>query len=650
MAEALTSDDDAAERELIISARAEARILIEAGPGTGKTEIAARKLAVFMHNGVRPSEVLVLSFSRSAVKTLTSRLANIENASGSALEELRHLSIRTFDSWAFRQLCLLGYPANQLLSRKHDHNIECLTTLIAGNRREEVRARIGKRRHLIIDEFQDLPGVRGNLVLALLDLLCPLDDIKCGFTILGDPAQSIYGFSARQDQKKSFPSPMEYWRRIVDCYGAEVYQYQLRRNYRSTEAISKLSEKLRAILLGERSESEKLALMRKVFSELPEHECEIGPDWLLQDRKGTHAILTRTNGEALRVLQHLVGKDVDGPSKTVRLKAGSFATLSPPWIGALLRKVKDTEVSRSQFGRIYDLLSKQWTQEQKHKLGLPVEEIAWQRLIRASGGSIRATSIELAILRNRLAWHDAFPDDQFVTDKGVFVTTVHQSKGMEFEAVTVLDMTNVEDGETADETQERASVGYVALTRAENLVRKLDPNTLRSRLTQKEFPSGRARHRSFWNGWMNLAMGLEGDIDPFGFVDPLLLGGHRGVSDLQAFLLEHSANIDGHKVILKRHYDEVTTNVCWHIHLQDGNKTGRLVGRTAGQLTRDIFYTTKKQGYMFPFYIYNLRIGGVGTVTSDLEFPLIEPESRSRIWLGLSIFGTGDFKMKKYSS
>ena len=87
------------------------RMLVEAGPGTGKTEIAALRLADLLRSGLSAGQILVLSFSRSAVRTLTRRLSRITGTDESVLEELRHVSIRTFDSWAFRMLRLLGMPA-----------------------------------------------------------------------------------------------------------------------------------------------------------------------------------------------------------------------------------------------------------------------------------------------------------------------------------------------------------------------------------------------------------------------------------------------------------------------------------------------------------------------------------------------------------
>ena len=109
-------------------------------------------------------------------------------------------------------LRLIGNPAPTLLARGHDENIEELTRLIKGRERGRIGTLMGDQRHLIVDEFQDLPGVRGELVLAVLELLSPPGQPGAGFTILGDRAQAIYGFAASKTGRK-FPTPAEYWKR-----------------------------------------------------------------------------------------------------------------------------------------------------------------------------------------------------------------------------------------------------------------------------------------------------------------------------------------------------------------------------------------------------------------------------------------------------
>ena len=122
--------DDASDREAIRSAEVGVRMLVEAGPGTGKTQIAALRMADLLRSGLSPGQILVLSFSRSAVRTLTRRLSRIAGTEDSVLEELRHVSIRTFDSWTFRMLRLFGVPAPKLLSRSYDENIAELTKIL----------------------------------------------------------------------------------------------------------------------------------------------------------------------------------------------------------------------------------------------------------------------------------------------------------------------------------------------------------------------------------------------------------------------------------------------------------------------------------------------------------------------------------------
>ena len=624
------------------------RMLVAAGPGTGKTEIAAGRIADLMRSGLSPGQILVLSFSRSAVRTLTRRLSRIAGGEDSVLEELRHVSIRTFDSWTFRLLRLLGLSASQLLSRGHDENISELTRLIGSSQRDAVQRLIGDRRHLIVDEFQDLPGVRGELVLVLLDLLAPPRRPGAGFTILGDPAQAIYGFAAHEEGR-SFPTPVEYWERVTRKYGSELVQHSLERNFRASEPLARVSAYLREVLLSERSDSEKLQLVRQAVAALPSPPEPVGLGWLQDGSAGSRAVLTRSNGEAVRVLQALLGSEAEGPGMPVRLRAGGYASLPPAWIAALLRRWQSPGLTRSRFGTIYAHLTRQWDDAVRTHLCLPPEDVAWSRLARASNAPEEAREIRIPDLRARLSWPDAFPDDQLVREEGLVVTTIHQSKGLEFDIVTLLD-TGRDEAE-ADEggeelvdsgASEEANVHYVALTRAGREMNRMDRGTIHAAPRNRAFASG--RERLFWwrRGWINMEMGLGGDLDPFGFVDCALHGGAAGTRDLQEFLLRNAGRLEGHKVMLRKHANN--GRAFWHVHLQKGKAPDLLIGRTASQLTYDLLDILHGQGYFLPKTIFNLRIASVGTVSSDAEFSLEEPERTSRLWLGVSLFGTGDFR------
>lgn len=636
--------DDSTERARALAAPVTARMLVEAGPGTGKTEIAALRLAELVRSQLSPSQVLVLSFSRGAVRTLTKRVATVAGTDEHIVEELRHISVRTFDSWAFRILRLVGGTPEDLLRRGHDANIAAVTDLITGQGRDAVLNAIGNRRHLIVDEFQDLPGVRGELVLALLDLLAPPGRKDFGFTVLGDPAQAIYSFSAKRPDGSYYPGPADYWRRILDTYGQQLDIVRLTRNHRSTPPIAEMSARLRAVLLGDIPEAEKLKAVKRAVAGLPE-TAELSIDSFKD--QGSTAILTRTNGEALRVLTRLMGNNPDAPGVPIRMRAANYATLPPAWIGAILRPIRSGSVTRSQFDRIYQHLTGVWDVEIRSQVGLPDADTAWSRLAQAAGATSDASSFELASLRTRLSWPDVFPDDQPLVDDGLIVTTVHQSKGSEFDVVTILESAAQASRDAAPNTapDEEANVSYVAMTRAAKALRRSPSTAIYIPPTHRTFRNDRTRLCHWWGGWINLEMGQKGDVDPLGFVDPELHG-DGGVNDLQSFLLANARVLEGRKVVLCKHVTE--SNVCWLIRMQEeGGAPGRLLGVTSKELVYDLLHILHPKGYALPWRIYNLRISGVGTITSEADRRLDLPESNSRLWLGVSLFGTGDFQPKK---
>ena len=194
------------------------------------------------------------------------------------MEDLRYLSIKTFDSWSFQMLRRLGHSPTELLSLGYDENIAELTRIATGDHRQALRDLIGDRKHLIVDEFQDLPGVRGDLVIALLELLAPPGKPGCGFTILGDPAQAIYSFATgERDDGSAFPTPRQYWDSVVARYGRELQVRVLRRNYRAEAALAQRSASLRAILLSDRPDEQKLKVILDAIGRSQSHRCRSPP-------------------------------------------------------------------------------------------------------------------------------------------------------------------------------------------------------------------------------------------------------------------------------------------------------------------------------------------------------------------------------------
>lgn len=636
-------------QDAVIAAPVTDRTLVVAGPGSGKTDVAARKLMHLVRSGTACGKILVLSFSRSAVRTLTQRIQSISDGADLTLEELRHLSIRTFDSWAFRILRLKGYSPADLLVRRHDENIGLLTELLEGPSREELRPLIGDKDHVIVDEFQDLPGIRGRMVLALLDLLAPAGFPGAGFTVLGDPAQAIYQFGARNSPGGE-PAGINYWEVLKARYGTELKQTALTRNHRATSEIAALAADLRAILEKKKlTDTKKLDLVRERLSRLPEADTNFGPRWLELGAKG-NAVLTRSNGEAIRVAQKLCGNSDKPPEISFRLVTAGRNEAPPGWIGSLLGPSKSGAISRQMFDRIHAHWSAKLDPAALEALALPDARTAWERLLIASGADNQASSLNLSSLRERLDWPDAFPDDEGVSNEGLLITTIHQSKGREFSSVVLLDPGEWLAEQENRHPEEEAFVDFVAVTRARSRLQRLSADSIYPPPTRRSFPQSRERRCRWWGGWVNLEAGIPGDVLAESFVDPALHDSIEGVQALQTFLIENSARLVGHRVVLIKVMSG-PKQASYAIHLQENGEPARRLGRCGGQLVKDLLHLLWIKGYSLPGKLFNLRISAIRTLTSpgDDCAHIAAPFQASRLWLGVELAGTADFKPFKRS-
>jgi hypothetical protein len=665
------------DQQVVATADITARQLVVAGPGTGKTEVSALRLAHLIGVGLVPSQILVLSFSRSAVRTLTRRVEQLALSSSVVLEDLRHLSIRTFDSWAFRLLRMSGMQPRELIKRSFDDNISRLVHLLRAGTSEPLQTFLAKIRHIVVDEAQDVGGVRHELVMALLAHLAPAGTAGAGFTILGDDAQAIYQFAARIEgtEREQHLRCMDHVRKT---YAGELIEIELKKNHRATQEMAESVRELRQLFSSEVDDADKLQAMESFVALLPVvWEERLSPLWLAGISYGSLAILTRTNGEALRIATQLAGKDNHAPAIPVQLHTAGAGALVPAWVAALLWQVPNDTVTRSMFQRIHEHVTRTCGDAACFSLSLPPLDQAWLRLLRACGLGDDDKSFSMDVLRERMAWPDAFPDDQLSSDSMVLVTTIHQSKGLEFDSIVLLESAKAaEPGENDDENcrheaecedeadgitgvsdlldideGEEASVLFVAVTRAARHIGKLPRESIFTAHRGREFSGGRRRLFNWWNGWVNLEVGIFGDIDPASFVDAALHTDAGGVRVLQDLLLLHAAELRGRKVVLckaVRETDDGDHHVHYDIHLQEGSDPGQLLGRTCSQLTFDLKRLLGKERPL-PKYLRNLRIGQVVSVPTPVDLPLSIPEPwrNSRLWLGITLCGTGDFKPYK---
>lgn len=626
----------------VIAAPANARMLVQAGPGSGKTEVTARRIAHLLSNGLSPSQVLVLSFSRSAVRNLTQRLNMVADGFDDA-ENLRHVGIRTFDSLAFRLLRIYGEPPGKLLKRPHEINIKALFELTVGPHRDDIIKPLGEKLHIFVDEFQDLTGYRALLVRELLTALAPPESKTCGFTLLGDPAQAIYGFVSRSSET---PPPNDVWEDIRSTYAKGITALTLQQNHRATPEVADFAAGLRAILEGDLSPEEKLKEVFSAIHKLPApEEKDISPKWAARPYK-TSAVLTRTNGEAVSIWRKLQTWDVDPPANPIVLKAGAKQLSAPAWVGGLLSPVRSSSVPRSQFVQIYKHVVKTFGPEALEALKLPELDRAWATLLRAAGQPEEDAYLNITDLRGRLTWPEAFTSGELRPELGLLISTIHQSKGLEFQEVHLLE-TDPESFPEDYSAAEEAAIGFVGVTRASQKIGRISP--VQPMLGKKYFSRGGSRVCSWHFGRVILEIGIPGDISPLSFASTTLHGSAQAVITLHEYMIKHADSLRGRKVVLcKVSADDHRS--LYDIHLQDAtNEPGLLIGRTTEQLTSVLFELLWDRGYSLPSRIWNLRIGELSTVTAIEESLEDIPHlwSTSRLWMGIDLVGTGDFKPYK---
>lgn len=459
---------DPAQRR-VIQAPADCRLLVEAGPGSGKTFVACRRIASLVeHEGLAPSRILVLSFTRVAIAELRDRVAALSSFAATAA-----VHTRTFDSFAAR---LLG-AAGQLVRGGHEATIRAATRLLV-RRDPLVQDIVSGFEHVFIDEAQDLVGDRKAFCVALLEMLSP----ACGVTVLGDPAQAIYGYQASDDDKKSF---VESVREQPD-----FAMIRLEKDHRTrTPLLGDMFADCRALLLSPASNQR--AKYFDVRDRIQAAAKESGVSGFAGHASTTRGlILTRSRGALISAAEELRAQD-----RQFRMRVPDRPTHIEGWIGATLGGLPGTErITKDGFAALFD--------ELEPDSGRPLDE-CWEILCELDGEA--KNHIVVANVAEGLE----DPMLEIVRDHegsaGPLLSTIHAIKGRESGRVFLL-LTRAPNGNNVD-WDEEAKTLYVGATRASAELRTGWINPTRYYRT--------GRPERYWApraGYRMLEIGLDGDL------------------------------------------------------------------------------------------------------------------------------------------
>jgi superfamily I DNA/RNA helicase len=621
--------------------------LVQAGPGTGKTEIVARRLNHLLQSQrLRPGEILILCFSRSAVKALNQRVANLKAVDNECIEDLRYLSIRTFDSWTFRMLRFLGATPNDLLKKSYEDNIRQLTKKLSEHTIDELVSsganNLQNFKHIIIDEYQDLTGVRAKLVQVLLSkIVSPGSRRKCGFTVLGDPCQAIYGWMANGDNRQNMSS-QELIQWLQEFFKESLSVQTLNINHRSTSEICNLVDQASKIIRD--CQQNNLSPKKKLI-ELIGHraECEDSEDVVrdiqnYNDNEGVLAVLCRNNSQIISLQNELKSKLNREEFKIVNVTSGNAPRNIPSWVASMLYMYKTETLSKNTFMKIVNQVAAsngRWAKD---------PESAWKILLRFCRQNDDDIYINMENLRDKVNWPDSLPDDEGESQSGVIITTIHQSKGLEFDRVKFLIGDN---GRENVDVHEEGRVIFVAISRARKEISLLElPSS--DYFCKRDFGGERQRWHAFRKYNYNyLEIGQECDLNHEGIIDSFIQGGIDKVTKTQQFLIENETTIKGSDVILaKTPMNEENNKFVYNIILKNSSQQ-IILGQTSQTLTKDILSLMKSKCHL-PKQIKGLRIRSVTSIARNSLYSanIPAPWCESKIWLGVDVHGIGIFKLE----
>ena len=478
--------------------------LVAAGPGTGKTAVACQRIAWLVDDGIEASRILLVSFTRTAVAELRNRIVSYASAG----EQARRVRITTIDSYAWS--LRIGFENEAqfeaLAGNSYELSIKKAVALFRSQDPDLLDFMDGIE-HLIIDEAQDVVGIRGDLIIEMLRSLSD----ECGVTILADPAQAIYGFTS--DDRDGDALALSLLERLENESPHHFVARQLKQIHRVQDPrLLNLFRRTRDVVEAENNSDEHI---NRVASTIRETAIEdLGKlsnatiDPLLEGLGGGPSlVLFRRRADVLMASSYFSNAGVQH-----RLRMSGTPMVIRPWIGWLFAEFEKAFITYREFDGLWKqrrgLCPTPFKGEQK--------EIAWKLLQRIAAGQ-REGVVDLVYLRKLLS-RSRPPIEVCFPDLGIdgpILGTIHASKGREADTVKLVLPSTIRSFESESQaaTFEEGRVYYVGATRArEKLItaRKgdLKYGQLESgRVYRNLSPTGKKLPR------VQLEIGRENDVD-----------------------------------------------------------------------------------------------------------------------------------------
>ncbi len=411
-------------------------ILVAAGPGSGKTRVLVHKVAsLLLMEDIKPEQFLMLTFSRPAALEFKSRLKELVGV------DAYYIDIFTYHGFAFQ---LAGRVGDIERSQK------VLPLVKMAIEQEEIPLdRIKNKSVVVVDEYQDVSQEEYDFLMAIVN-----SSEKIRVIVAGDDDQNIYEFRG---------SSVQFMRDFIHRQDAQ--KYTLTKNYRANHNLLNFTN----LFLESAFSSERL----KSDIELVAHKQKNGKIEIIKyDAKNlilplidhlaskklveTTAVLTFKNEEAVLITSLLKQKEI--PASLISDKQG-FS------LRDLLEIRSFTHFIFNNIQDDFGLITEEKWAEKKYKIFNLYAKSKNLDLVKRILESFEAANLK----KFKSTWLSFLKEikieDFYHPEKDrILVSTMHKSKGKEFDNVFIL----LNNYPLNKEEQKR--VLYVAMTRAkENL-------------------------------------------------------------------------------------------------------------------------------------------------------------------------------------
>lgn len=607
-------------QQRVITQPPDARLIVDAGPGTGKTAVACARVAHLINEGaLSPSSIWLISFTRTAVKEIRDRISS-HLIDPDALYGVKIATIDTH-AWSIHQ----GFSPDAALTGSFDDNIARVIELIDSD--DEVNDYIEETQHLIVDEAQDIVGIRADLVVRLIERLAS----SAGVTVFADDAQAIYGFAGDAEEDGSGIAVEALTARLAALGGFNHTALDVVHRTKSP-GLLQIFTSVRAMVVAPGTDpAARLTQVRHAVAAHADNNSNRGFDPDISVGDGVF-VLFRRRSEVLQASAFLCHSQVSH-----RLRMSGLPSIVPRWLGATLGEITQPVLTRDEFFVLCAAIESAASQP-------PDVARAWNVLESVARGRREAT-VDLRRLRSLLG--RAQPPAEIASPdygpSGPILGTVHAAKGREADDVWMMlpPLASEEDTASDIDLDEEARVVFVGATRAR---KSLTVARGYKRLFAKNLKgSGRVYAPQYDVGKVRVELGRPGDIGSSGVASRAAIRSAGEVRDLQRRL----SSFQSAALSVRADCDRAS-NFLYRISSADNS--GVSWGAFSQSLNNDLFKIADivqlRRGWgrrRPPDYFVHLYLTGVRTVVLRPDDPeleqLHEPWRTSGIMLAPMVHG-----------